>query len=199
MSQQHTWICVIVQLTSILCLAFAQPFVRSVSLLLCSALLIRYLLSVAMLIGVSLPLLAVHQSEAAIWWLDWVAVAGAVLGLSFAYVADTQLRSFMLSNERRRSDGRPVVQLLNTGLWYYSRHPNYFGEQVWWWSFGLLAVSVGQPWMLCGAFLNSIVLAVTTKLTEGRMLARKERRQLYAEYCRRTSMWVPLPKFVNTN
>jgi protein-S-isoprenylcysteine O-methyltransferase Ste14 len=100
--------------------------------------------SLVMLIGVSLPLLAVHQSTQAVGWLDWLAATGALLGLLVAYIADSQLRTFMLANEQRRRDGTPVVQLLNTGIWYYSRHPNYFGEQLWWWSFGLLAVSVGQ-------------------------------------------------------
>jgi steroid 5-alpha reductase family enzyme len=77
------------------------------------------------------------------------------------------------------------------GLWRYSRHPNYFGEQLWWWSLGVFAVNVGQPWALLGALFNSLCMVGVTRLTEARMLARPERAALYREYQNRTSVWIP--------
>ena len=75
----------------------------------------------------------------------------------------------------------------------YSRHPNYFGEQLWWWSFGLFAGRLGGWWALCGTAFNSLVLASVTVMTEQRMLTNwsAERAGLYREYMRKTSPCVP--------
>jgi steroid 5-alpha reductase family enzyme len=82
-----------------------------------------------------------------------------------------------------------------TGLWRYSRHPNYVGEQLWWWGLGLYAVAAGQAWTLGGAAFNSVVLAAVTRMTEQRMLTcwPTARAALYRKYQQRTSVWLPLP------
>ncbi|KAL6070683.1 3-oxo-5-alpha-steroid dehydrogenase [Balamuthia mandrillaris] len=151
-----------------------------------------------MLVGICLPLYAVHHGNGEAWGLSWgegLCAAGCVAGLWIAYVADTQLREFMLANERRAARGEPKELLLDRGLWRYSRHPNYFGEQLWWWSLAGFGVLLGQPWVVAGTFLNSVVLAVVTVMTERRILRVEARRKLYGEYQSRTSVWIPLPKF----
>ncbi|KAK9804852.1 hypothetical protein WJX72_008714 [[Myrmecia] bisecta] len=117
-----------------------------------------YLVQQVMLVGVTLPLAAVHSSTAGWRWLDNAAIAVCVTGLLCAYFADNQLHSFVEGNVERKKLGKPALPLLDTGLWRYSRHPNYFGEQLWWWGLGLFAVSVGQPYMLVGALFNSACL-----------------------------------------
>ena len=82
------------------------------------------------------------------------------------------------------------------GLWRLSRHPNYFGEQLFWWSLGGFAAAAGQPWALIGAAFNSACMVGVTQLTEQRMLRRAERAAAYREYQRSTSVWVPWP-FLN--
>ena len=77
------------------------------------------------------------------------------------------------------------------GLWRYSRHPNHFGEQLWWWSLGGFAAVAGQPWALVGALFNTLCMVGVTRLVEDRMLARRERAAAYREYQKRTSVWVP--------
>lgn len=89
----------------------------------------------------------------------------------------------------RSSPDKP--KQLRTGLWRYSRHPNYFGEQLWWWSLGLFAVIVSQPWALGGALFNTLCMVGVTQLTEARIVQRQERAALYRDYQRRTSVWVP--------
>ncbi|CAL8465232.1 g4767 [Coccomyxa elongata] len=151
-----------------------------------------YAVQQLMLVGITLPLYSVHASALPwnpIW--DGAAAAGCLLGIGIAAIADTQLHEFLTANERRQAGGKPPVLLLNTGLWRYSRHPNYFGEQLWWWSLGMFAVNVGQRWALAGALFNSLCMVGVTRLTEARMLARPERAALFREYQRRTSVWLP--------
>lgn len=151
-----------------------------------------------MLCGISAPLYSIHFSEAAgVPWgvMDTLAFCGAVAGLTTGFFADNQLRTFMLRNEAARNAGRKPVLILEEGLWRYSRHPNYFGEQLWWWSLSLFAVNVGQPWAVAGTAFNSCVLAYVTVMTEQKMMAKPERRELFGDYCRRTSVLIPLPRF----
>ena len=93
----------------------------------------------------------------------------------------------------RVAAGQPKRTLLDTGLWRYSRHPNYFGEQLWWWSFSGFSVLLGQWYMMGGTLFNSMVLATVTTMTERRMLDGWEpaRAQQYRAYMRRTSPCVP--------
>ena len=153
-----------------------------------------------MLVGIALPSYSVALSPLAAKpfdVVDGIAVAGAALGLLTAFVADNQLRHFMQRNEELVKAGQPKVPLLDAGLWRWSRHPNYFGEQLWWWSFGIFAVNVGQWYMLWGALFNSLVLASVTVMTETRMLKNwpPERVKLYRAYMRRTGPCVPGPRW----
>jgi steroid 5-alpha reductase family enzyme len=148
-----------------------------------------------MLVGVSLPAYSVHFVQAEWNGVDTLACVVAVAGLLLAGVADNQLRVYMLENERRRNANPPEAKkmLLNTGIWRYSRHPNYLGETLWWLGFGLFAVRLGQWWMLCGWVINTATLITVTFMTENRMLKNwdGERAELYRKYRNETSAWFP--------
>jgi len=147
-----------------------------------------------MLVGISLPAYSVHfGGDAPLGAADVLATVGAVAGLATARCADDQLRCYMLANEALVAAGKPRRALLETGLWRHSRHPNYFGEQLWWWSFGLFSVGLGQWYFLWGTFFNSIVLATVTVMTERRMLDNwgAARADAYRAYMRRTSACIP--------
>jgi len=143
-----------------------------------------------MLIGISLPASSVHATPTPLGAVDLLALAGCVSGLLLARRADNELREYMTVPRRLSRAVEPVLQ---SGLWRYSRHPNYFGEQLWWWSFGLVAVGVGEWHVLWGTAFNSLILATVTVMTETRMLTRwaPERAQLYREYMRTTSPCIP--------
>ena len=144
-----------------------------------------------MLVGLSLPFWALSFSDAPMSAIDGVFVMLAMFGLLVAHVADTELDQFMKRNRARVAAGLAKIQLLDTGIWRYSRHPSYFGEQVFWWSIAGLGVMTGHYWVVVGTVLNSIVLAVVTIMTERRMLEVPARREIYREYIRRTSACIP--------
>lgn len=98
--------------------------------------------------------------------------------------ADIQLARF-------RSSGRRGG-VLDSGLWRYSRHPNYFGDFLTWWGFGALGVAAGSPWTLAGPVLMTLLLLRVSGVTllEETIGARRPE---YADYQRRTNAFFPGP------
>ena len=101
-------------------------------------------------------------------------------------VADAQLRRFRAQPENRGT-------VLCTGLWRYSRHPNYFGELCVWCGIWLVACEVPLGWLtVVGPLAYSyLVVNVTGQKTLDKKLAREK--PGYAEYMARTSGLIPLP------
>lgn len=106
------------------------------------------------------------------------------LGFFFETVGDYQLSRFKADPARRG-------QVLDTGLWRYTRHPNYFGELCQWW--GLFIIALEAPWAWCGIIgplvYSWLVINVTGQATLDKKLAREK--PLYAAYMRRTSGLIP--------
>jgi steroid 5-alpha reductase family enzyme len=121
--------------------------------------------------------------------LGAVARFGAVLvvfGVVFEGVADLQLARF-------KADAANKGKVLDTGLWRYSRHPNYFGECCVWLGFALIALEVPRGWigLVAPALMAWLILGMMGKeLLERRML---KKRPGYQDYVRRTSGFFPLP------
>jgi steroid 5-alpha reductase family enzyme len=143
-------------------------------------------LQAALIAVLSAPIWVAVRSSVDPGWMGWVGLALFMIGFLLETVADGQLTRF----KARQGSGRAV---LDTGLWRYSRHPNYFGEAVLWWGFGLVGADAGAPWTL---FAPVAVTALLLKVSGVPLLEEelKERRPGYAEYVRRTPAffpWVP--------
>lgn len=143
------------------------------------------------LVGICLPFYIVHSVDKPLNVWDFVAVAVCLCGIVIAYFADTQLHEFVTRNEKLKELGKPTVPNLDRGLWGYSRHPNYFGEQLWWWGLVIFAWNLGHGWAFVGAFVNSMCLAYVTVLVEQRMLKQEYRAEAYRLYQKTTSVWIP--------
>jgi len=133
---------------------------------------------------VSLPLLAAINSTAPLGWLDAIGAALWLVGMVFEAGGDWQLVRFK---------GNPANQgkVLDTGLWRYTRHPNYFGECLIWWGLFLIAFSVpGGVWTVISPIIITLVLLKMTgvPLTERTTM---ERRPGYKDYMRRTNTFIP--------
>jgi steroid 5-alpha reductase family enzyme len=107
-------------------------------------------------------------------------------------VADQQQWRFQQWKRAQLDAGRDPVRFLQTGLFRYSRHPNFFFEQAQWWvvaAFGVVAARSVQ-WTVLGAVLLTLLFVGSTRFTESISLARYPE---YAVYQRRTSAIVPWP------
>ncbi len=159
-----------------------------------SSFFIAYASQQLMLGGLCLSLWAATSDGRALGPFDALATIGSLSGIVIAHVADTDLAAFMRENEARRARGEAPIAILDRGLFRYSRHPNYFGENLHWWSLGLLGVAVGAPWVLAGPLFNTLVMVRVTQMTEARMGERPDRAEAYRAYRARTRSWLPLPK-----
>lgn len=143
------------------------------------------------LIGLSLPLYVVHFVNKPLSILDLVAIVVCLSGIVIAYFSDTQLHDFMSRNNQLKGLGKPVIPVLDTGLWYYSRRPNYFGETLWWWGLVVFAWNLGHGWTFIGALVNTFCLAYVARLVEDRMLKQESRAEAFKLYQKTTSAWIP--------
>jgi steroid 5-alpha reductase family enzyme len=144
-----------------------------------------FLLQGALLWVCSLPLFAAMQhTTPAIGLLEWGGVALWAVGFYFETAGDAQLLAF-------KRDLANKGKLMTTGVWAWTRHPNYFGECVLWWGFGAFALAAGAWWALLGP------LQMTYLLTRVSGVAMTEKfmseRPGYAEYVRRTPAFFPRP------
>ncbi|XP_073285962.1 uncharacterized protein C594.04c-like [Primulina huaijiensis] len=150
-----------------------------------------YLSQQVFLMGICMPLYIIHvkQKQMTIW--DFIATFICLTGVTIAYYADTQLDYFVTRNNYLKQLSKPSVPTLDEGLWYYSRHPNYFGEQLWWWGLVVFAWNLGCGSVFLGALINSLCLVYVTILVEERMLKQKNRVDAYKRYQKTTSVWIP--------
>lgn len=135
---------------------------------------------------VAMPLLPAISVDAQLTAVDFFAIALWVLGFVFEAGGDYQLARF---KSERDSRGK----VLDTGLWRYTRHPNYFGEFCMWWAFYLFAFTSGGWWSIASPLLMSFLLL---KVSGVAMLEKTigERRPEYALYIRRTNAFFPGPR-----
>jgi len=116
--------------------------------------------------------------------LDMAAAAVTTLAIFIEVRADKQLLAFV------RGRPRPEA-IMDRGLWAYSRHPNYFGEVLFWWGLYLFALAAAPErwWVVLGpAAITALFLFISIPLIDKRMAAR---RPGYAAHCERVSRFVP--------
>ncbi|MFT3906149.1 MAG: DUF1295 domain-containing protein [Steroidobacteraceae bacterium] len=142
-----------------------------------------FALQVALAWVIVMPVLASLSGHGALGIWDALGLLLWLGGFGFELIGDDQLRRF-------RADPASQGQVLDSGLWRYTRHPNYFGEATLWWGFYLFAVGAGAAWTLFGPLLLTWMLLKVSgvALLEGDIA---ERRPAYRRYSERTSAFIP--------
>ena len=135
---------------------------------------------------VATPLIVGIASPVPLNVVDGIGVALWAFGFAFEAIGDFQLARFKGNPANR---GR----VMDTGLWRYTRHPNYFGEATLWWGYYLVAVAGGGWWTLFSPLLMTFLLL---KVSGVRLLEKDigERRPAYADYIARTNAFFPGPR-----
>ncbi|MDZ4818652.1 MAG: DUF1295 domain-containing protein [Planctomycetota bacterium] len=146
-----------------------------------------FLLQSIILWFVSLPIqaAAVYNQPTAFGWLDTTGILLWGIGFSFETIGDWQLARF-------KADPANASQVMDRGLWHYTRHPNYFGDFCVWWGIYLIATAGGAGWTIGSPLLMSVLLMKVSGVT---LLESDigERRPDYAAYKARTSPFIPWP------
>jgi steroid 5-alpha reductase family enzyme len=109
-----------------------------------------------------------------------------VVGFLFEAIGDAQLTRF-------KADPDNQGQVMDHGLWRYTRHPNYFGDFCVWWGLWLIALTAGGTWW---TFIGPAVMSILLIRVSGAALLERdisERRPQYADYIKRTSAFFPWP------
>lgn len=147
------------------------------------SLVIVFVLQAALAWIISVPLLVAITSDAPAGWLDVLALALWITGIVFEAGGDYQLSRFRQNPENRD-------KVLDSGLWAYTRHPNYFGDACIWWSFYLFALSAGGWWTIYAPALMTVLLL---KVSGVAMLEKTigSRRPGYEDYVRNTNAFIP--------
>lgn len=131
----------------------------------------------------------VSSDPAPITALAWLGVAVYLVGIFFEWVGDWQLSRF-------KANPANEGQVLDSGLWRYTRHPNYFGDFAAWWGIWLVCASAGWEYALY-TVAGPIFLSFTLTKWSGVALLEKgmdrTKGDKYAEYKRRTSAFFPMP------
>ena len=132
---------------------------------------------------ISIPLLFAVSGSGEPGLLDIVALTLWIIGFVFEAGGDYQLSRF-------KADSANKGKVLDTGLWSYTRHPNYFGDFCIWWSFYLFALASGGWWVIYAPALMSFLLL---KVSGVAMLEKtiSDRRPAYAKYIANTNAFFP--------
>lgn len=132
---------------------------------------------------VAAPVLIIAASTTFSW--VWLIVGSLVwlIGFLFESIADQQLASFL-------AEPKNQGKLMTTGLWRYSRHPNYFGELTMWWGIWLLSVGMSGWWV---ALIGPLTISFLLRYVSGVPLAERSSSSKpgWDEYARRTPALIP--------
>lgn len=121
---------------------------------------------------------------AILWWLP--ALILFAIGFFFEAVGDSQLAAF----KKRKASGKASSRILSTGLWKYTRHPNYFGEAVMWWAFGLLVFPTNLGFF---ALLSPLIMTWLLRYVSGVPLLEKKYAgdSEFQAYAKKTPIFFP--------
>ncbi len=138
---------------------------------------------------VAVPVVLASAASAALSTITLIGGAVYLFGLAYESIADYQLDQFLT---RKRAGTEPAT-LMTTGLFRYSRRPNYFGETLIWWGLAIMVLPLPYGWIALASplLITFIVTRVTGPMLEAIFLEKYP--EEYRAYMARTSYFIPWP------
>lgn len=134
-----------------------------------------------------MPLISILDTSIDLSFVHWVGILIALSGILIETIADIQLSKFKL-------DQNNINKVMDKGLWYYSRHPNYFGDSLFWWGITIYCFALSNNLLIFIApiIMTYLLLRVSgVTMLENRLSKKKDG---YTEYINSTSSFIILPK-----
>lgn len=141
-----------------------------------------YMLQMLFMIIISLPIIYINSLSDNLNLITYLGIIIWCFGYYFEVVGDAQLKKFV-SNKNNKG------KIMKTGLWKYTRHPNYFGEAAMWWGIYIIALSFnGYLTIISPVFITYLLVFVSgVPLLEKKYKDNKE----FIEYAKVTSVFIP--------
>jgi steroid 5-alpha reductase family enzyme len=124
-----------------------------------------------------------YGSKTPLGIFDLLGILFWTIGFIFEAGGDLQLARFKANPQNKG-------KVLSSGLWHYTRHPNYFGDSAVWWGYGLICIASGSYI----AALGSVLMTALIIYVSGVVLLEKslvEQKPQYREYIEKTSAFIP--------
>jgi steroid 5-alpha reductase family enzyme len=146
-----------------------------------------YILQMIMLILISLAFININMNPRQDFsFLDLLGIFVWLFGFAFEAIADKQLRDF-------KKDKSNKGKILTSGLYQYTRHPNYFGEACLWWGIFIMNLSTMSGFFM---IISPITITVLVRYVSGVPMLEKhyEHNEAFQAYAKKTSIFLPMPK-----
>lgn len=153
---------------------------------------IVFMLQMSFLLIVSLPIQLAANINKDLDLIGWIILGVGVLlwiiGFYFEAVGDAQLKKF-------KQDPSNKGKIMQTGLWKYTRHPNYFGEALMWWAIFIISMST-LSWIALFGIIGSSFITYLLLFVSGVPLLEKKYKdnEAFQAYAKKTSIFFPLPQ-----
>ena len=150
-----------------------------------------FLLQGIIILMVALPIILGNTMQVdTLKWYNYVGIFLWLFGFLFEAIGDAQLDKFL----KRKRNKTEKSNIMKTGLWKYTRHPNYFGESIQWWGLALLCL-FGVKYSLV-AFVSPILITYLLLFVSGIPLLEKrwEGDPEWQEYKKKTNAFIPGPQ-----
>lgn len=142
-----------------------------------------YMVQMILLFIIAQPIIIVHAVPSQSFGiLQYFGIVVWLIGYFFEVIGDFQLKEFIMNPNNKG-------KLIRTGLWKYTRHPNYFGEATMWWGIYLISLGSGMFW----AIISPITITYLLVFVSGVPLLEKkmESNPDFADYKAKTSKFIP--------
>lgn len=144
-----------------------------------------FMLQGAIMFVIALPLMQVNASTSSdLLITDFIGAVVWLIGFLFEAVGDAQMMRF-------KNNPASKGKIMRSGLWKYTRHPNYFGETLLWW--GIFIIATGEGNIFISVISPLLLTYLLLKVSGVAMLEKKYTgNPEYDDYIKTTSSFVPM-------